>query len=104
MRPFYRFAMGVTAGVLALAGAASADRRQPIVIRTPPAPLGPNSLGLLEQDFQLMRRTSPNPNNFMGGRWNPGRQVIQPNNFTFFPGGFVGGFYPYYPYAYPYPY
>jgi hypothetical protein len=51
---------------------------KPIVIELAPEPLMPNSLGLLERDFQRMRATSPNPDKFMGGRWNPRYQTIQP--------------------------
>src|SRR4051812_31197563 len=49
----------------------------------PPLPLQPNSLGLLERDFQQMRATSPNPNAFLYGRWNPGYEVVTPS-----PGGY----------------
>jgi hypothetical protein len=69
--------------------------------------LGPRSLGLLEEDFQRMRATSPNPNNFQHGRWNPQYQKIYPNRYgqyypnpypPYYGGGYYGGGY------YPYPY
>ena len=41
----------------------------------PPEPLLPNSLGLLERDFQYMRSTAPRPNEFLYGRWNPRYEV-----------------------------
>lgn len=83
--------VGVLAG-LALFGSGPARAQfgnpnpgPPVTVPLPPPALGPSSLGLLEQDFQQMRRTSPNPDSFMGGRWNPRFQTIVPNS------GFGGG-------------
>ena len=72
-------------------------RQQPYTIEVPPPPLLPNSSGLLERDFEQMRRTSPNPNAFMGGRWNPGHVTVYPSTSYFTPGfGYgYGGYYPY---------
>jgi hypothetical protein len=66
-------------------------------------------LGLLEREFQYMRRTAPQPDKFLYGRWNPRYQVINPlpsggggghyyqyNNFPVYPyGGYYGGYNPY---------
>jgi len=82
---------------------------QPYVRELPPEPLGPNSLGLIEQGFQYMRRTAPYPDKFLYGRWNPRYEVVTPP-VTQYPSG--GGYYypgtPYYGgyyyngYGYPY--
>lgn len=63
----------------------------------PPPPLGPNSLGLIEQGFQAMRNSSPRPNEFLYGRWNPRYEVVtQPHHGGVpIPGGY------YYPSPYP---
>jgi len=86
---------------------------RPYLRELPPEPLGPNSLGLLEREFQYMRRTAPYPDKFLYGRWNPRYELVTPP-VTQYPSG--GGYYypgtPYYggyyynsygnPYAYPY--
>jgi hypothetical protein len=60
--------------------------------------LGPLSLGLIEQDFQMMRSTVKRPNEFLYGRWNPGYQVITPGpNYIpsyggYYPGGYGYGY------------
>jgi hypothetical protein len=70
----------------------------------PPESLGPNSLGLIERDFQRMRATSSDPDNFLYGRWNPRYEVINPPA-QYYPssGGYYGpGYCPpggYYPQA-----
>jgi hypothetical protein len=98
-------------GAEAQSGSRHRPKPPPQIIEVPPPPLGPRSLGLLEQDFQRMRATSPNPNNFHYGRWNPQFQTIQPRSGGFFGGGFFYGYpgyigypaYPVYPYGgYPY--
>ncbi|MGV3724526.1 MAG: hypothetical protein ACO1SX_26830 [Actinomycetota bacterium] len=79
------------------------------VIELPPESLGPGSLGLLEREFQYMRRTAPQPDKFLYGRWNPRYQVINPlptggggghhyyyNSFPTYPyGGYYGAYNPY---------
>jgi len=99
---------------VAQSGGSSSRRRPPQqpsrVIELPPEPLGPNSLGLLEREFQYMRRTAPQPDKFLYGRWNPRYQVINPlpntggsgqfyyyNNYPTYPygGGVYGGYNPY---------
>lgn len=91
------------------------NQPRPYLRELPPEPLGPNSLGLLEREFQYMRRTAPYPDKFLYGRWNPRYEVVTPP-VTQYPGG--GGYYypntPYYgtyyyngfgnPYANPYGY
>jgi hypothetical protein len=73
------------------------NQPRPYVRELPPEPLGPNSLGLLEREFQYMRRTAPYPDKFLYGRWNPRYEVVTPP-VTQYPGG--GGYYypnvPYY--------
>jgi hypothetical protein len=56
-------------------------------------PMTPGSL-LIEQGFRYMRATSPNPNTFMYGRWNPRVEVVTPPPAYYVP--------PVYPYPYPY--
>jgi hypothetical protein len=105
-----RIAVGAALALLAGAPMAHAQsttrhrpRPRPRVIEVPPPRLGPQSLGLLEQDFARMRATSPNPNNFQYGRWNPQFQTIFPSTPSFGGGWWytpypVYGAYPTYPY------
>ena len=84
-------------------------RPEPYLQELPPEPLGPRSLGLLERDFQAMRATSPNPDAFAQGRWNPRFQLVVPYStggfgYPLYGGGIYyngGGYYPngggYYP-------
>lgn len=51
---------------------------RPYYLELPPESLGPRSLGLLERDFMTMRATSPNPDAFANGRWNPRFQLRTP--------------------------
>jgi hypothetical protein len=69
-------------------------------IQIPPPLLGPMSLGLIERDFQYLRATSPRPNEFMGGRWNP--QTVQVPRTQFQSGYGYGYGYPGYGYGYGY--
>ena len=57
---------------------ASSASGGPTVIVEPPEPLIRNSLGLLERNYQYLRNTSPNPDRYEGGRWNPRVTVINP--------------------------
>lgn len=72
------------------------------VIELPPEPLGPNSLGLLEREFQYMRRTAPQPDKFLYGRWNPRYQVITPAvpQSGVYPYPYGGVYYNYNPYGF----
>lgn len=93
------------------------ERRRPdgsIIRISPPessAPFSP-SRALLDRDFMYLRSTSPNPNEFLYGRWNPRVDVIParpPYGYTpgypnyYYGGGFTG--FPGYGYGYnPYGY
>jgi hypothetical protein len=68
---------------------------QPGVRLLPPEPLSPNSLGLIERDFMYMRATSPRPNDWMGGRWNPRVEVGVPGPRIYPPNGYYYGGYGY---------
>ena len=106
---------GLALGALTLSVApaeAQSDQRRhrpspPVVIQRPPPLLGPNSLGLIEQGFQVMRGTSHAPDQFLYGRWNPQYQTIRPPVHHQGGGGGGGYYYPpnygYYP-SYPYGY
>jgi len=62
----------------------------------PPEPLIRGSTGLLERDFMYMRATSPNPNGFLYGRWNPRYETYTsplPNSGGYYGGGYYGGGY-----------
>ncbi|MBI3911194.1 MAG: hypothetical protein HY320_09710 [Armatimonadetes bacterium] len=54
------------------------DPTRPTVIIEPPPLLSPNSFGLIEEGFIFLRNTSPDPERFLGGRWNPRVTVINP--------------------------
>jgi hypothetical protein len=75
---------------------------QPFVRQLPPERLHPNSPGLIEQGFEYLRRTSPNPDKFMGGRWNPRFEVVNPTPWWSYVPPTGGGYYPYFPPAYGY--
>lgn len=76
-----------------------------VTVQVPPPPLLPGSSGLLEQQFQQMRATSPRPNQFLYGRWNPSYETIRPPvQYQPYPGGYGGGYYYPYPPVYGYPY
>lgn len=89
------------------------NQPKPFLRELPPEPLGPNSLGLLEREFQYMRRTAPYPDKFLYGRWNPRYELVTPPVTTIPSGGgyyypgtpyYGGGYYNGYvnPYGYPY--
>jgi hypothetical protein len=67
----------------------------------PPEPIR-GSTGLLERDFMYMRATSPSPNNFLYGRWNPRYETYtSPLPYPgghygggYYGGGYYGGYYP----------
>lgn len=115
MRTGIRLMLGAAAAVTTLVATAPAQaqggrsgRRHnpPIIRQVPPPPLLPNSPGLLEEGFQAMRRSSPRPNDFLYGRWNPSYEVIRPP-IQYQPGhggGHYGPIYGGFPYGYPYGY
>jgi hypothetical protein len=82
---------------------------KPYIRELPPEPLGPNSLGLLEREFQYMRRTAPYPDRFLYGRWNPRYEVVTPpvtsipyGGGYYYPGGYYSGYVNPYPFGYGY--
>jgi len=102
----------VTVGLTLLAASApsaqaqtrQSQTRRPYVQQLPPEPLGSQSLGVLERDFAYLRNTSPNPNSFAGGRWNPQYRVVNPPryqpdygyfppNYGYYPPGYGYGYY-----------
>ena len=92
-------------GIGSRVGDANPAAYAPIVIERPPYDVRTRGEQLLQQDFMQMRRTSPDPNNFLGGQYNPRFQTIYPRPYQYynpFPYYGGGGYFPYPSYGYPY--
>jgi hypothetical protein len=95
--------VGVVCLLAAISGPARAESRRPVLRpnrgggggggqRGVQVPVYPDSNmtypeWLIYQDFQRMRATSPNPNNFLGGKYNPQYRTVYPPTIQVYPPG-----------------